>query len=215
MKQIFTNRTTGYCINSAKSFGLFVCMALLIPYLGMSQFVVKKNTMFITNTSLVSFEAVNIFESNLLGSGTFYLNGYAQSFYAHNDISIPTLQIAHASELDIISELSIRGALTLKSGRLKLKHPVYLQGNLHVLNDALIYNYSLIKFLTEQLSAHKNAWGSITHYSNMASVLKRSHSCDLFLDGFDQKNNVVDKNLFYKSPYTTPLQPPPEFISYY
>ncbi len=212
MKPYLIDITHHKLVVLAKTLSFITCITLLIPVVSQAQFIVKKNTLFTTTASLTSLEAANIFESSLLGPGTLHLKGESQSLYTHNHTSLQGLHIENASEIDIKTVLHIKDDLTIKSGLLKLKHPIYLQGDLYVLNLALIDNYRLIKFLNTHILPNKNIGGTITHYSNMVCVSKRAHLSHLLPDCFNEKSIIAHSDLLYKPHHKIPLRPPPEFI---
>ncbi|MEN8913448.1 MAG: hypothetical protein ABF257_06315 [Polaribacter sp.] len=180
-----------------------------MPSLVFGQFTVSESTKFSVNTVLSSLEPTNTFKSSTLGDGVFVLNGNSQLLASTPHASFPSLNIADANELLLVSPLSIRDDLTIVSGILDLQFNLKVSGRLFLDKTVQVKNADLlhtIEYLPLRKFIHHTEVLLTNYISSFASDSSVAIACEII-----KKNIYKKKNLF--SQYSTmPKSPPPKLV---
>lgn len=206
-----TTRNQAITNKKARATSFLTLVLLLGVTVSFGQFKVNPNTKFTVKNVVSSKEEVNILNSSILGDHQFVLNGVQQSLATSENTSLPTLRVVNADELNIQTEIKVRGDLIVEAGVLQLENQVYIEGELVVQNNASIKNPHFIIFknkhvfekgiastITTEIFTPTSLWVQVNHVQIQPPIAIQNKP-------FATKGTHV-KNQFNGIPFS----PPPE-----
>lgn len=212
MKVTFTYRFT--CLYRLhRVIAVLAIMVMVLPAAVTAQLHLKENTSLVVKSVLTSKEQNNNLYAPLLGEGTLRLDGVQQQLFASEQAWVHHLHIINAANLDITSQLVVRGDLMINSGRLALAHTITLLGDLVMGKDAtindLLYIHRIFNSNVPVASTQQNAVLTNTSYTTaMVPVVIIENPLLINLK----------KSLIYNNSFDTihhamaPPLPPPECV---
>jgi len=132
----------------ARSVSPLTWLMLLCSVVSFAQLKVNPNTAFTANNVVTSKETKNVFDSNVLGNSQLVLNGTSQQLETAENTSLPTLYVANGDQLDIKTEVRLRGDLIIKTGTLVLQKPLQVAGEVKIDKRAKVLNSFYINYKT-------------------------------------------------------------------
>lgn len=186
---------------------------LLAGFVSFAQLKVNPNTLFTVKNVVSSKEEANIFDSSILGEDQLVLNGQNQFLETAKNTSIPTLRITDGDELQIRTEVQLRGDLVVESGVLKLEQPIHVKGNVILENDAKVHNDFFINY--ENRFVFENDFTGTTVFKLLQSTPLLAQ-----VDKFSDNTVIIHRSLpaFGMHPNLKfqfkgmPFSPPPEAV---
>ena len=207
-----TTRNQFVTTPQSSTFAFLIVLLLFAGFTSFAQLKVNPNTTFTANNVVSSKEEVNVFDSSILGEDQLVLNGQNQQLATAKNTSLASLRVANASELEISTELHLRGNLVVESGILKLDQPLHIKGDLILENDANIHNDHFIiyenKFVFEKDFASTPVVKLLQSTPFLAQLIQSESTLIIQTEkpiiGSKEKSNYQFKG--------TPFSPPPELI---
>lgn len=211
-----TNRKNMFVINTLRlkqplaSLMLFLLFALLMPTNTVAQLKVSENTTFTVKHLLTSKEAVNAFDSDVLGEGEIYLAGEQQTLTTAPEIYLNTLRIQNADKLTVNSTLNLNGDLVVEQETLQLNHHVNIKGIIILQNKAAVKHLYSENNVADYKPIAINSNHTQLIQQNMLLLVSQFLQNDCLVTNKQQSCNIFAIGL-WQSIAQQPIKPPPQW----
>jgi hypothetical protein len=190
---------------------LFWCFILFLPLTLTAQLIVKKHTLVFLKQDITSKASQNYFSSSIDGDKALVLSAEVRILYLEEGVSLHSLIIDNASNLQIQSPTTIRSDFTVKGGILSLNYPIKIAGQIKLGVDVLLANPEYI------ISTRNYATTFVLPFSQNSVSQPVWSTINFLLTSkifYFDKNNNPDEHLttLYTQYKMLPPTPPPQIL---